>query len=76
MKQNAIFVQKSTVPVGTGKAVQQKINRPDIAYVSNPEFLREGTAIEDSLYFDRVVCGGDNQDAVSTIFTVFQEVEQ
>lgn len=76
MKQNAIFVQKSTVPVGTGKAVQQKMNRADIGYVSNPEFLREGTAIEDSLYFDRVVCGGDNQDAINTIFAIFKEVEE
>jgi UDPglucose 6-dehydrogenase len=76
MKPSTIYVQKSTVPVGTGEVVQQKMGRTDIAYVSNPEFLREGTAIEDSLYFDRVVCGGKDKDAISTVFNVFKAIEK
>lgn len=74
MKRNSIYIQKSTVPVGTGESVQERMKRPDIAYISNPEFLREGTAIEDSIYFDRVVCGGNNTQAIDTVFTLFKAI--
>jgi UDPglucose 6-dehydrogenase len=49
------LVMKSTVPVGTGGSIQQRGG--GLAYVSNPEFLREGTAVEDFLHPDRVVVG-------------------
>ena len=47
--QGAIVVNKSTVPVGSATMVEQVIGRPDISVVSNPEFLREGSAVLDSL---------------------------
>ena len=50
-------VMKSTVPVGTGRSIRRR--RPDIAYVSNPEFLKEGSAVEDFMHPDRVVVGAD-----------------
>jgi len=54
-------ITKSTVPVGTGKRVEDTIRaiRPDANFdvCSNPEFLREGSAIEDFQRPDRVVCG-------------------
>ena len=53
----AIVVNKSTVPVGSATMVEQVIGRPDISVVSNPEFLREGTAVLDSLNPDRIVVG-------------------
>jgi len=57
----ALIVTKSTVPVGTGRKLQKLFAevRPDLAIevASNPEFLREGSAIEDFLRPDRVVCG-------------------
>jgi UDPglucose 6-dehydrogenase len=62
-----VVVTKSTVPVGTGNDVERIIRetRPDAKYdvVSNPEFLREGSAIEDFMRPDRVVIGTDSEDA-------------
>jgi len=55
------IVMKSTVPVGTGRAIQRR--RADLGYVSNPEFLKEGTAVDDFMHPDRVVVGaGDGSD--------------
>jgi UDPglucose 6-dehydrogenase len=54
------LVMKSTVPVGTGRAIQREA--PGLAYVSCPEFLKEGTAVRDFLEPDRVVIGTDGED--------------
>jgi UDPglucose 6-dehydrogenase len=54
------LVMKSTVPVGTGRAIQREA--PELAYVSCPEFLKEGTAVKDFLQPDRVVIGADAGD--------------
>jgi len=60
-------VTKSTVPVGTGRRVQELVRRIrpelDIAVASNPEFLREGSAIGDFMRPDRVVIGTDSERA-------------
>jgi UDPglucose 6-dehydrogenase len=62
-----VVVTKSTVPVGTGDEVERIIRetRPgaDCAVVSNPEFLREGAAIQDFKHPDRIVVGTDNEGA-------------
>ncbi|MEJ7750247.1 MAG: UDP-glucose/GDP-mannose dehydrogenase family protein [Thermoleophilaceae bacterium] len=50
-------VMKSTVPVGTGRAIKRR--RGDVGYISNPEFLKEGSALEDFMHPDRVVVGAD-----------------
>jgi UDPglucose 6-dehydrogenase len=65
------LVMKSTVPVGTGRTIRR--DAPDLAYVSCPEFLREGTAVEDLMHPDRVVIGieaGDEwaADAVESVY--------
>jgi UDPglucose 6-dehydrogenase len=52
------LVMKSTVPVGTGRSIQRR--REGLGYVSNPEFLQEGSAVEDFLKPDRVVIGADD----------------
>jgi len=77
MKPDAIFVQKSTVPVGTGKQVLRIFADKNItnAYVSNPEFLREGTALADSLWFDRIVVGGNNNQALEQVMALYKTVE-
>ncbi len=63
-----VLVTKSTVPVGTGREVQAIVRRvrPDmrISVASNPEFLREGSAIGDFMRPDRVVIGVDDDDAL------------
>ncbi|MGM0484960.1 MAG: UDP-glucose dehydrogenase family protein, partial [Candidatus Krumholzibacteriota bacterium] len=68
MKQYKVFVQKSTVPVGTSEKVGQIIRENlkgdiDFERVSNPEFLREGSAIEDFMRPNRVVIGVDSPRA-------------
>jgi UDPglucose 6-dehydrogenase len=59
----AIVINKSTVPVGSTRVVEQALGRSDVAVVSNPEFLREGTAVHDFLHPDRVVIGAEDQSA-------------
>ncbi len=71
-----ILAIKSTVPAGTGDAVQQTIAalRPgaNIAVVSNPEFLREGAAIEDFMSPDRIVVGIEDERARAVLTGVYQ----
>jgi len=76
-KDNAIFVQKSTVPVGTGDKIISSFKEEGkkISYVSNPEFLRESTALYDTLYFDRIVVGGESQTAVQAILDIYKQLE-
>ncbi len=67
IRHGAIVVNKSTVPVGSTLLVEEAMGRPDIAVVSNPEFLREGTAIADFLNPDRVVIGADDPAAADRV---------
>jgi UDPglucose 6-dehydrogenase len=55
-----VLVMKSTVPVGTGRTIRRE--EPDLAYVSCPEFLREGTALKDFMEPDRVLVGAEPGD--------------
>jgi UDPglucose 6-dehydrogenase len=55
-----IVVMKSTVPAGTGAAIRRDV--PQLSYVSCPEFLKEGSAVEDFMHPDRVVIGADRRD--------------
>jgi len=55
------LVMKSTVPVGTGRSIQRR--RDGTGYVSNPEFLKEGSAVDDFMKPDRVVIGADDHSA-------------
>lgn len=72
-----IIVDKSTVPVSTGSKVAQVIARyagsdVEVDVVSNPEFLREGSAVNDLMNPDRVVIGADSQKAMDLMKRVYQ----
>ena len=67
----AIVVNKSTVPVGSTKVVERALGRPDVKVVSNPEFLREGSAVQDFLKPDRVVIGSDDQAAAMKVASLY-----
>lgn len=73
-KAGAIFVQKSTVPVGTGERLS--LVTKDQIYASNPEFLREGTAITDSLNYDRLIIGCNDQKTAQTIERLFKSINE
>lgn len=71
-----VVINKSTVPIGTGDLVTlilEKVN-PDVAraVVSNPEFLREGSAIQDFMHPDRVVLGSVDQAVAREVATLYE----
>ncbi|HLU53818.1 MAG TPA: UDP-glucose/GDP-mannose dehydrogenase family protein [Pseudonocardia sp.] len=67
----AIVVNKSTVPVGTGERTVELIGRSDVAVVSNPEFLREGSGVHDFLHPDRIIVGSNAQDAAERVAALY-----
>jgi UDPglucose 6-dehydrogenase len=77
LQPGATYVQKSTVPVGTGARIKKMFADASVSvsYVSNPEFLRESTAVPDTLWFDRVVLGGDDQAAIEKVRRLYRHVE-
>ncbi|KAA2261190.1 UDP-glucose/GDP-mannose dehydrogenase family protein [Solihabitans fulvus] len=74
LPQGCVVVNKSTVPVGTAARVGSLLNRPDVAVVSNPEFLREGSAVADFLNPDRIVVGCDAQDAAERVAALYAKL--
>jgi UDPglucose 6-dehydrogenase len=76
-----VVVNKSTVPVGTGEFVREVIERHQAQpvpfdVVSNPEFLREGSAIEDTLRPDRIVIGAPTQQVAMSLLELYAPLER
>lgn len=80
-----VVVNKSTVPVGSGNRVESLIREARrsrngrsvdgrFAVASNPEFLREGSALRDSLYPDRVVVGAEDRRAIEVLYTLYRPI--
>ncbi len=75
MTHDLIVVNKSTVPVGTADKVKEIINNElefrgvkfNIHVISNPEFLKEGAAVEDFMHPDRVIIGSDNESVIEVV---------
>jgi UDPglucose 6-dehydrogenase len=81
MDHHLVIVNKSTVPVGTGEFVREVIERHQIRpipfdVVSNPEFLREGSAIEDTLRPDRIVIGAPSQQVAMMLLELYAPLER
>ncbi len=70
----SIVVNKSTVPVGSTRVVERVLQRPDVRVVSNPEFLREGSAVDDFLRPDRVVVGCEDRSAAIAVGALYDSV--
>ena len=75
LSSDAVVVNKSTVPVGTSVQVAKWLGREDVSVVSNPEFLRQGTALQDFLHPNRIVVGGDNSTAVENVASLYSKID-
>jgi UDPglucose 6-dehydrogenase len=75
LKPGAVVVNKSTVPVGSTLAVERVLQRDDVSVVSNPEFLREGTAVHDFLHPDRVVIGSADRAAAERVAELYATID-
>ena len=80
-----VVVNKSTVPIGSGNWVDSLVRESyeqhhgrkangHFSVASNPEFLREGTGLSDSLYPDRVVIGSDNERSLEVLYTLYRPI--
>ncbi|MDO5569018.1 MAG: UDP-glucose/GDP-mannose dehydrogenase family protein [bacterium] len=77
IKNNCIIVIKSTVPIGTNEKVEKYINQRlnfkyDVKVVSNPEFLSQGTAVNDTLYASRIVVGTNDEYAIKIMEKLYE----
>lgn len=80
LERPAIIINKSTVPVGTARNVKKIIDRElalrgyswSVDVASNPEFLKEGDAVNDFMNPDRIVIGTDNGNVAATLYDVYQ----
>ncbi len=75
-------VVKSTVPIGTNRKVAAVISgslrergvEAKVSFASNPEFLREGTALYDTFYPDRIVVGSDDEEGLSSVYQMYRPI--
>jgi UDPglucose 6-dehydrogenase len=73
-QESSIIVLKSTVPVGTGEKIASIVGRQDLRYASNPEFLREGSALKDFMTPDRIVVGSEDFDTSSRVLSLYEKI--
>ncbi|HVF74307.1 MAG TPA: UDP-glucose/GDP-mannose dehydrogenase family protein [Acidimicrobiales bacterium] len=74
LRSEAVVVNKSTVPVGSTRVVEAALDRDDVFVASNPEFLREGSAVHDCLNPDRIVIGTEDQAAALRVASLFEQL--
>ena len=74
LEPGAILVTKSTVPVGTAQDITETVDRADVAVVSNPEFLQEGTAVRNFMNPDRIVVGSTDRAAALAVAELYRDL--
>jgi len=74
VRPESVVINKSTVPVGSTLVVERALGRGDVPVVSNPEFLREGSAVYDALHPDRIVIGSEDQAAAIRVASLYADV--
>lgn len=74
-KANSIIVLKSTVPVGTGDLLSSNNGNDSLLYASNPEFLREGSALFDFMNPDRILVGANSQEVAERVMQLYEEID-
>lgn len=75
LRSGAVVVTKSTVPVGTAPKIGAALGRTDVALASNPEFLREGSAVADFLAPDRIVIGAEDYAVAQRVAALYDSVD-
>jgi len=72
----AVLVMKSTVPPGTGaRLMAEELTGTELKYVFNPEFLREGRAVHDWMHPDRIVIGGEDEEAIELVKELYEGID-
>lgn len=74
-QEKSLIVIKSTVPVGSGELLQSSIKRNDLLFASNPEFLREGSALHDFMNPDRIVVGAENNSTAQLVLDLYGNID-
>ena len=72
---NSVLVVKSTVPVGTGQQLSESLQREDVFVASNPEFLREGTAMKDFAEPDRILVGSNFPKVARRVLDLYEAID-
>ena len=70
----SIIVLKSTIPLGTGDLVSARVEGSGIRVASNPEFLAEGTALDDFFTPHRIVVGGSSKEVAETVLVLYESI--
>lgn len=71
----SIVITKSTVPIGTYGEIVQRLGRTDIEVASNPEFVREGSAVADFLHPDRIIIGARTDAVAQRVATLYKDID-
>ncbi len=75
LRPGSVVVTKSTVPVGTAPKIGAALGRTDVGLASNPEFLREGSAVADFLMPDRIVVGADDRSVAQRVAALYGAID-
>ena len=74
--ESGVLVMKSTVPPGAGLFLLETVLKDtSLAYASNPEFLREGQAVEDWFHPDRIVIGGIDNESINAVKAIYEGIQ-